>query len=349
MKLRDANTDLVRAVAILAVVIHHISQFLPSVPESLRGVLALGGYGVDLFFVLSGWLIGGLYFAEQQRCGNVEVIRFWSRRWLRTLPPYLAVLPLAYLTVYLARHEPFDWRYLCFLQNYETKIPFYLISWSLCVEEHFYLCLPLVLLLLGFFRAPLLVSLPLIAIASLTARLMQPIPTADQPFGFAFTATHLRLEGLALGVWCAYLSVNRSDLWHWAQERARSQLVPAGIALATIPLWSPAAQYQFGGTVVAVVAVVFLTWAVSCKPLAAAKWRATKCVALWSYSIYLTHSIVLNAGIMGADRLGISREVMVPLWLAAMLLAGFLCFRLVEVPAINVRDRHVPRRVSPSA
>ncbi len=102
-----------------------------------------GQHGVDLFFVLSGWLIGGLYWREMKAFSGVGVLRFWVRRWMRTLPPYFAALLLSWLAVSAARAEPFDWRYLVFLQNYYERIPFFLVSWSLCIEEHFYLAAPI--------------------------------------------------------------------------------------------------------------------------------------------------------------------------------------------------------------
>lgn len=111
---RDENTDLVRATAIVMVIVHHIGQFQTTVPTQLLKWFSLGAYGVDLFFVLSGWLIGGLLWREHQHSGTVNIVRFWGRRWLRTLPLYFAVLPIAYLSVWWHRDQAFDFGYLFF-------------------------------------------------------------------------------------------------------------------------------------------------------------------------------------------------------------------------------------------
>ena len=76
-----------------------------------------GQYGVNLFFVLSGWLIGGLYWREMQVDGQVNIPPFWCRRWLRTLPPYFVALAISWAAVHLSRGQPFDAGYLLFLQT----------------------------------------------------------------------------------------------------------------------------------------------------------------------------------------------------------------------------------------
>jgi peptidoglycan/LPS O-acetylase OafA/YrhL len=54
--------------------------------------LQFGGTGVDLFFLLSGWLIGSQLFTEKQKSSTIDVKRFWIRRWMRTMPAYFVVL-----------------------------------------------------------------------------------------------------------------------------------------------------------------------------------------------------------------------------------------------------------------
>src|SRR2546423_8614694 len=120
------------------------------------------------------------------------------RRAPRTPPPYLVGLALAYSAVRGYRDEPFDLRYLALLQNYETKIPFFSVSWSLCIEEHFYLALPFVLGAIAgrsvrYVPAVLLLAavVPVISRAAIVDAAM------GQPFGYYTTATQLRMEGLA--------------------------------------------------------------------------------------------------------------------------------------------------------
>ena len=143
-KTRYANIDLLRSIAILMVVFYH-SVNMSKVPQWFWDIGETGALGVDLFFVLSGFLVGGLYFKERREFGTVSIPHFICRRIFRTIPMYFLIMPLAYLATYSARNIPFDWSYLLFLQNYRYYMPFYVISWSLCIEEHFYLIMPFVL------------------------------------------------------------------------------------------------------------------------------------------------------------------------------------------------------------
>src|SRR4051794_16337700 len=117
---RLPNLDLIRAGAIIVVVIYHVTGMFQLAEPGGIGVqvLALGGHGVDLFFALSGFLIGGLYWSEAAQFGNVGVARFWARRAARTVPPYLIGLMLSYAAVRVMRNTPFDPIYLVFGQNY---------------------------------------------------------------------------------------------------------------------------------------------------------------------------------------------------------------------------------------
>src|SRR5256885_2385524 len=172
---RNRNLDLLRAIAILMVVTGHLVVQSPTVLLRLRAITDYGQYGVYLFFVLSGWLVGGFYGRERRAFGSVAVMSFWIRRWLRTVPPYLAALLIASLGAYGLRQQSFDFGYLLFVQNYYDHIPFFLVSWSLCVEEHFYLIAPLLFLALRGFagtRVTIAVFL-LLAIAAPSSRLLE--------------------------------------------------------------------------------------------------------------------------------------------------------------------------------
>ena len=200
---RDANLDLMRFAAIVLVIAFHTGAIHPSGIDLVDRACRLGEFGVDVFFLLSGWLIGGLYWRELRRAGHVSVRHFWARRMMRTLPPYYAALLLAWGSVYLARHQPFDWRYLLFLQNYREAIPYFVVSWSLCVEEHFYLLLPILLLVFRN-RWALLILAVVAAVAPPVFRLVSH-PLAETG-AFPIYQTHCRSDGLTIGVICAYVA-----------------------------------------------------------------------------------------------------------------------------------------------
>lgn len=148
---RVYGLDVFRAFAILFVLVGHSFQHSRISAEiAVFGQLAI--LGVELFFVLSGFLIGSIIMRliDQKRFHSIlDISVFWRRRWLRTLPLYLVVL-LAFLRFdYHGRHEIFDYpAYFVFMQNFAYKIPdFFELSWSLAIEEHFYIWFPLIFLL----------------------------------------------------------------------------------------------------------------------------------------------------------------------------------------------------------
>jgi peptidoglycan/LPS O-acetylase OafA/YrhL len=115
-----------------------------------------GLQGVELFFVLSGFLIGTILIKtyEQTDVFNFSVIKnFWKKRWFRTLPNYYLFLAVYYFFAFIKQKPLGDATYLFFLQNFPQGMSdFYDISWSLCIEEWFYLTLPLILLFFTFLK-----------------------------------------------------------------------------------------------------------------------------------------------------------------------------------------------------
>lgn len=156
-KERLFGLDLIRACAIIFVVMAHGDFMIEN--TVLKGFPYFYTIdGVDLFFVLSGFLIGGILLKEisrENRFGLKELKVFWKRRWFRTLPNYYLILVLNYLFVsnkfIVEGIENFNWKFFFFLQNFSTPFfGFFWESWSLSVEEWFYIFLPL--LLIGFLK-----------------------------------------------------------------------------------------------------------------------------------------------------------------------------------------------------
>ena len=135
---RNFGLDLLRAIAILSVLISHSFYLLPD-PKKYIGFTFGGWFGVQLFFVLSGFLIGTIIINNYDNNFSFKSIQhFWMRRWLRTLPAYLFVI-----TALMLIKQVFDYRYFFFLQGL-INFNFDLLpaSWSLCIEEWFYLLFP---------------------------------------------------------------------------------------------------------------------------------------------------------------------------------------------------------------
>ena len=148
---RNFGLDGIRALAITLVVVSHCTFLLPEFNITFTSTIRLlGATGVDIFFVLSGYLIGGLILKnlEQNKTKAKDLVRFWNRRWLRTLPNYFTVFLLNIVLIKALNDDLIIglWRYIPFLQNFSSTHPdFFTEAWSLSIEEYAYIVLPLIL------------------------------------------------------------------------------------------------------------------------------------------------------------------------------------------------------------
>jgi len=148
---RNYGLDVIRSFAILMVVASHCTYFL--VNDSKNPIILilriLGAVGVDLFFLLSGFLIGGilLKLMENNQTQFSDLIIFWKRRWFRTLPNYFLILILNIIIVLiLGEYLPKDIKlFFPFLQNFSSAHPdFFTEAWSLSIDEYGYLILTII-------------------------------------------------------------------------------------------------------------------------------------------------------------------------------------------------------------
>ena len=149
---RIFGLDFLRALAIFLVVLSHVTFLVFPQEDNLviTAIRIFGAIGVDLFFVLSGYLIGGILLKQIKlnKTSSKDVLTFWKRRWLRTLPNYYLVFMLNLLIfITLGNQLPNQWGlYLPFLQNFSSPHPnFFTEAWSLSIEEYAYLLLPLLI------------------------------------------------------------------------------------------------------------------------------------------------------------------------------------------------------------
>src|SRR5437868_3911525 len=156
-RLRQPGLDLLRALAIIIVVIYHAGIMGFPLPGRVH---RFGWIGVDLFFVLSGYLIGGQLLAPLATNQRIALGRFLTRRALRILPAYLVVLTI-YLFLPSWREYPEmspPWKFLISVQNIGLHGgTAFSHAWSLAVEDQFYLLLPLVLLVLNRWRRAVMI------------------------------------------------------------------------------------------------------------------------------------------------------------------------------------------------
>jgi len=248
---RNFGLDLFRALAIVLVVLSHGKFLLNGTSlENFPFFKMLDG--VDLFFVLSGFLIGGIILRTMSEGINwSDVAHFWKRRWLRTLPNYYLILLLNFLFVSCGIISGdltvFGWKFIVFLQNFtKPLIGFFWESWSLAVEEWFYIFTPLMLwLLLKKFKLKvsfLIVTLVLM-LGPLLYRAYSFDPTLDD-FWFDVNVRKvvlMRLDAISFGLLLAWIFYFYKDFW----DKWKRLALVFGLAIVLFLLNSDASNATF--------------------------------------------------------------------------------------------------------
>jgi peptidoglycan/LPS O-acetylase OafA/YrhL len=327
-----------------------------------------GGLGVDLFFVLSGFLISGLLLAEFQRSGRLDIRRFYYRRALRLLPALLVLvavttgLALAYHQSEVGRATlamaPRTLFYVANLGRTDIGNPSLLAhTWSLSIEEQFYLVWPLALLLLLRSRwSPTAMVGIALAFAGLTTvtRTVSYLTGPDTPehFGAWYFRTDTKVDALLLGCTIALLLASELPGTRWI---ARLPIGAIGLGsclalLAVVP-WVEQTRITFMAQVSVfrlASAGLILAFVLGRRP---ASWLERAFRARWlcftgvlSYSLYLWHFPVFA---LVQERLGRSlKSLLVEVPLTVLLAYG--SYRLVERPFLRARERLPGTRQEPS-
>ena len=147
--------DFLRFIAAFSVVIYHFTLFYQeSVNQYVKMFMHNLGIGVDLFFIISGFLIVYLLITEKEKTKTISLYKFYIRRILRIFPLYYLIVGISYLLFHKSNPEIQFSKYLLFMGNFwMINVDSWTAStlnplWSICIEEHFYLLIPVLLLLL---------------------------------------------------------------------------------------------------------------------------------------------------------------------------------------------------------
>jgi len=358
---RIKRLDILRSLAIFMVVGAHAR--MPLLERA-------GWSGVDLFFVLSGFLISGLLYSEFKKRGTISFKRFFIRRGFKIYPPFYVMLLATYLAQRLLWHAPPQslghyLREIFFVQNYRFAI--WTHTWSLAVEEHFYIALALLLLACSLYSAKrsdpfrkipwifAFLAVTCLALRILTIRLT---PASEFLTPQVMNPTHLRIDALFFGVLLGYLYHFRPDQTRKFSAPRRTRIV---LAVACLVLLSPAyvwardsyAMLTFGLTslylgygclLVLSLEVHDVLPTVCCK--AADKiGNVLAYIGTHSYSIYLWHVPFLVAlPVFFRKALHIQPPELV-IYLVSVVgscVLGIVLANLIEFPALRLRDKLFP-------
>lgn len=323
--------DGLRAVSILLVIFSHVLQtydWAQTVPFVWR--LTPGATGVSVFFVISGYLITTLLLREQVQSGRISLKGFYLRRFFRIVPAYLvfvAAVALLKIGGVLAVQGQHFAAALFYVTNYVPVDWPLLHTWSLSVEEQFYLLFPL--LLIHSKRSTLTTVLCLTLGLSIVARLLNLVLglwPIDATYSFEG-----RADQLAFGCLCA---VFQQQAPHTLQNRLARVALPVSALLLCIATALPVGTTRsmvFNTLIGLAVGLVihactlrptnWLTRLLSAKPL--------QMIGLMSYSLYLWQQIWLTPEL----------QITLPAALAGALASGTASYWLVEKPGLRLRQR----------
>jgi len=358
---RLAGLDTLRALAIALVLMSHYQGFVSHAPTF--GIMGkIGWAGVDLFFVLSGYLIGNQLLAPAARGDNLDLKTFFARRLLRTLPNYYAVLAVYLLlpdSPIAGKSMAPVWQFLTFTQNFGLKYgETFTHSWSLCIEEQFYLVFPLaVLVLVGSKRSPRLLWCALFAAVGtgMTVRGMAFMDGMDAFAAPVYYSSFSRFDELLPGVAIAMLKNFHPAAFARILRHGNALLV-AGLAMSAAVLYgitndvpTAFAASTFGFSLVAASFALLTCSALSPGSiLNRARIPGAASLALWSYAIYLVHKPVFMA--LRPELVSRGIDPGAPLTIAAVMAAGILggwvLYRVIETPFMQLRARWYPAGTS---
>lgn len=347
---RIPSLDGLRAISISMVLASHVAANIPVLEKHplVSYTIFNGNRGVSVFFVISGFLITSLLLKEEQATGRISIRDFYVRRVFRILPPFWVFLAMVAVLWRLGTIQT-SWSNLgiafTFLRDYISGDWWTGHSWSLSVEEQFYLLWPAVLVFTGrrrslWIASVLIVTVPLIRILShiLITGKLGPIEN------FMF---HMRVDSLMFG--CALAMVYRNQRFARFAERIL-KWPGVLVALVFFFLVSGYLNQRFQGyymlplgyTLESIAITYLLLYFVTNPGSIGGKFLNTKPlvhIELISYSLYLWQQLFLATARDAPSHWSASLLGGFPFNLAAAFLAAELSWQVVEKPALNLRRR----------
>ncbi|MCX6313065.1 MAG: acyltransferase [Bacteroidetes bacterium] len=347
---RKFGLDIIRTFSIWLVILQHFGLH----PFGLR----IGAIGVEIFFVLSGFLIGQILLNDFAKKLNLKtVVHFWIRRWFRILPLYYLVLLLKFVFIDSSIRGNIFY-YVFFLQNNFYGISYLNVSWSLVIEEWFYLLAPFFVLLtlkIGGEKKWIHLTFFLVFILLENIGRLIYIKLFNAPYDGVNGNVLLRFDSLFVGLMMAYVKLNFQLSF---KKLSNSVFLIIGMALffvfcvyiskISIPnyqlntLLFPRTLGKIVLSTIICLMIPFFDELEFHYERNVLKWIIAKFVlwtSLLTYSIYLIHVFVI-------ERVLTSNSVFSFLWFEQCLLSiliiytfSFLVYRFFEKPIMGLRDK----------
>jgi peptidoglycan/LPS O-acetylase OafA/YrhL len=357
--MRNKTIDFLRGIAILLTLFRHFGY-----SGTFEVAKKIGWIGVDLFFVLSGFLVSGLIFDEYEKTNKFDGKRFLIRRGFKIYPAFWILIIFSSLYQYLFFGNVY-WdaaiRQLLFIQNYFPKCDH---TWSLAIEEHFYFLIVILFLLIIKYTKN---QTKTILIGSITIIIYGIIAKASMFFLYPEYATHthlfpthLRIDSLMIGLLIAHVSRKKPEIINSIIRHKYIMYIVAIIALSTPFIWDidkyPSQLYlsSFGVSAISIsFGLILILWLnnkdftkSAGKIIGNTGFNIITKIGFYSYSIYLWHlmikSIMYNLLWLQGNTL--NGYIVFVLYIVLTIGFGILLGKTIEIPFLKLRDRYFPKK-----
>ncbi len=353
--------DHLRALAIVFVFLFHYFIISGGQPAWLPEFAKFGWTGVDLFFVLSGFLISSQLFSQIKQGQIISFKRFFLKRFFRIIPAFLVTLGLYFCIPFFREKEslPPLWKFITFTQNLGLNLKdfgTFSHAWSLCVEEHFYLFLPIILIFLQFTNLIkhaywLLIALFLLGFAVRTYSFNQlylPMIADENDwlywYKYIYYPTYTRLDGLLVGVSIAGMYQFLPSVWQRISKYGNLYFVISLVVLTgAYFLCYDHMTFNasiFGFPLIAIGYGLMVVGAVSPTSFLY-KWnsKVTTLIAALSYATYLTHKGVIKMTHQLLADYNIDDDLMLMICMVTCLCFAYVLYLTIEKPFMKLRNR----------
>lgn len=358
--------DNLRTLAIAYVFFFHYFILSHGQPKWLPDFAEFGWTGVDLFFVLSGFLISSQLFAQIKQGQKISFKQFFLKRFFRIVPAFLVTVGLYFCFPFFREKEslPPLWKFLTFTQNLGLDLKefgTFSHAWSLCVEEHFYLFLPLILIFLQFTKLTkksywLLIILFLLGFAIRTYSFINfYLPKVDDEsswmywYKYIYYPTYNRLDGLLVGVSIAGIYQFLPTVWS-KLSKFGNQTIILGLFILIGAYFLCEDQQTFnasifGFTLVAIGYGFMVVGAISPTSFLY-KWnsKGMTFIATLSYAIYLTHKGVIHLTHQLLADFKIEANLLLIISMFTCVGVAYLLHLIIEKPFMNLRNRFIEEK-----
>lgn len=356
---RVYGLDILRAIAVSLILLIHTYELLPA---QIKYILDFIMYdGVTIFFVLSGFLIGTILIKtiESGPFTTKRLLNFWGNRWLRTLPLYYCILFIWVLIAGENLEIQQILKYIFFIQNFKDVQPeFFIVSWSLSIEEWFYLLVPILLFICTTIfkinnKRSVLFIVVFFILSVNAIRLYRYYNLVYNigldPDWYLFSNWFFRmqvitrLDGVIYGVFGAYLAYYYKSLW--LKNKLMKLLIglfllyifPHIVNMFSSYFFIPIYNNVFDYTIAGVGVMLLLPFLESIKKGQGNVYRFVTLISLISYSIYLTHSIVNKYVRIISEYFYLDSGIQFCLVWVLSILISCLTYRFIEKPIMDMR------------